>query len=249
MWQGNGGAAELEAFPVNAGLGTVQSLNQYAVTGNVNLPEGHASSPKGIVLQFPGAEVRATVLEGVARCSFDVTWVWRGAALFTPNQTLHSMQQEGGDEDGGLHQRLSDATGLLVVVWQEAAEDNTEDDGEQIPAAAKSQEKKEVRQADRLEKELAQTKATSQQVDEQIRELKRWIRDRTDVTVRKVQEQNAILTNKITLVPLTPGPRGPTGLPGLPGKNGVNGESVTPRHRPPIPKPRGACAEPTPVRP
>jgi len=101
-----------------------------------------------------------------------------------------------------------------------------------------------VRQAGRLEKALAQTKQTSQQVDEQIRELKRWIRDRTDETVRKVQEQNAIMTNKIALVPLTPGSRGSTGLPGLPGKNGINGGSVTPRHRHSTPAPPRDCAEP-----
>jgi len=57
---------ELYEFPVNsvyqgqqlAGVGS-QSLAHYAVTGNVGLPETQAAPPRGIVLQFPGAQEAA----------------------------------------------------------------------------------------------------------------------------------------------------------------------------------------------
>ena len=64
-----GRRAELYDFPVSAvyrgqrsqQLARVpaQSLAQYAVTGNVGLPETHAAPPRGIVLQFPGAQEAA----------------------------------------------------------------------------------------------------------------------------------------------------------------------------------------------
>jgi hypothetical protein len=204
LLQGRGGATELEAFEVTPQLGSVspvQSLAQYQVSGNVGLPEAHPAAPKGIVLQFPGAEVDTPP---PCHCA-----IWN---------------QRHADVD----RALLVVSALLMSAWcgeplQEAAEDNQEDDEQEIPKAAEEQENKEKREADRLEKELAHTKETSQAVDQQIRELKRWIRDRTDETIRKVQEQNSILSNKIQLVPLTPGPRGSTGLPGLPGKNGANG--------------------------
>lgn len=184
-----GGATELEAFEVTPQLGSVspvQSLAQYQVSGNVGLPEAHPAAPKGIVLQFPGAEVDTPP---PCHCA-----IWN---------------QRHADVD----RALLVVSALLMSAWcgeplQEAAEDNQEDDEQEIPKAAEEQENKEKREADRLEKELAHTKETSQAVDQQIRELKRWIRDRTDETIRKVQEQNSILSNKIQLVPLTPGPRG-----------------------------------------
>ena len=80
---------------MNTGLGRITSLAKYSVSGAVNLPEGHASAPKGIVLQFPGAEVRpcATVTESFD-CSFTLRrGLWHGATLCPLNQTLHP----GGD--------------------------------------------------------------------------------------------------------------------------------------------------------
>ena len=67
--EARGRRAELYEFPVSAvyrgqrsqqlARAPAQSLAQYAVTGNVGLPETHAAPPRGIVLQFPGAQEAA----------------------------------------------------------------------------------------------------------------------------------------------------------------------------------------------
>jgi len=116
----------------------------------------------------------------------------------------------------------------MPALLQEAAEDNVEDDDQKLPRSARKQEKHEKREAKRLERDLLRTKKTSEDVNSQIRELKRWIRDQTDGIVRKIQTYNTKLSQKIALVPPSPGPQGPPGLPGLPGKNGMDGTPGSP---------------------
>ena len=102
-------------------------------------------------------------------------------------------------------------------------------------------------QANDLERELERTKKNSVALGRQIRELQRYVRDKTEEFMRQVQVQyllilfglllfgmscsqniteqddNQKLSLKVEEVPPTPGPPGPTGIPGIPGKNGING--------------------------
>jgi len=160
---------------------------------------------------------------------------------FPVNSVYQGQQLAGVGSQSLAHYAVSGNVGLpetypappqgIVLQFpgaQEAAEDNEEDDGQKIPSVAAKAEKHAKHAAKDLERDLKQTAKTSDEVSQQIRELKRWIRDKTDGVIRQIQGQNSKMTQRIALVPLTGGPRGIVGLPGIPGKNGLDGANGAP---------------------